>query len=136
MTAIRPTAEDLSTRTHDDCISTLDPARWRWLLRASDPAHVFTPEQLTEEHRLIGQTVERFRRTARSCRRSISSKQKDWDARARAGRARCGVSGLLGVDVAEVYGGVELDKVSSMVVSETDVASRRRSARRSARRPT
>ena len=30
---------------------------------------------------------------------------------------RCGELGLLGVDVAEEYGGVELDKVTSMVVS-------------------
>ncbi len=43
--------------------------------------------------------------------------QKEWGL-ARDLVKRCGELGLLGVDVAEAYGGVELDKVSSMIVSE------------------
>ena len=43
--------------------------------------------------------------------------QKDW-ALARALVRRCGDLGLLGTDVPEAYGGVELDKVSSIVVGE------------------
>jgi len=31
-----------------------------WLLESSDPDAVFTPERLTEEHRLIGQTTKEF----------------------------------------------------------------------------
>ena len=34
-----------------------------WLLKATDPATVLTPERLTEEHRLIAQTVSDFVRT-------------------------------------------------------------------------
>ena len=43
--------------------------------------------------------------------------QKDW-ALARELVQRCGELGLLGVDVPEAYGGVGLDKVTSLVVSE------------------
>ena len=43
--------------------------------------------------------------------------QKDWDL-ARQLLRRCGDLGLLGVDVPEAYGGVGLDKVTSLVVSE------------------
>ena len=31
-----------------------------WLLHAADPASVFTPETLTDEHRLIGRTAQEF----------------------------------------------------------------------------
>jgi alkylation response protein AidB-like acyl-CoA dehydrogenase len=43
--------------------------------------------------------------------------QKDWGL-ARRLLARCGELGLLSVDVADVYGGLALDKVTSMLVSE------------------
>src|SRR5205823_1378836 len=43
--------------------------------------------------------------------------QKDWDL-ARTLVRRCGGLGLFGINVAEQYGGVDLDKVSSLVVSE------------------
>ena len=56
--------------------------------------------------------------TTKCCRRSIGSRQKDWDARARSWCDACGELGLLGVDVAEEYGGLGLDKVTSLVVSE------------------
>jgi alkylation response protein AidB-like acyl-CoA dehydrogenase len=43
--------------------------------------------------------------------------QKDWTL-ARDLIRRCGALGFLGVDVAEVYGGLQLDKATSLVVSE------------------
>ena len=43
--------------------------------------------------------------------------QKDWDLSRQLLR-RCGELGLLGVDVPEAYGGVGLDKVSSLIVSD------------------
>jgi alkylation response protein AidB-like acyl-CoA dehydrogenase len=87
-----------------------------WLLRSSVSGDVFTPEQRTDEHRLVGQTVGDF----------VGSEvlpvlarleQKDWTL-ARSLVARCAELGLLGVDVAEEYGGVHLDKVTSVIVSE------------------
>jgi alkylation response protein AidB-like acyl-CoA dehydrogenase len=87
-----------------------------WLLQPSDPSAVFTPERRTDEHRLIAQTVADF---VNNEVLPVLDKleQKDWDL-ARSLVRRCGELGLLGVDVAEAYGGVELDKVTSMIVSE------------------
>jgi alkylation response protein AidB-like acyl-CoA dehydrogenase len=87
-----------------------------WLLQPTSPADVFTPARLTDEQRLIAQTVTDF--VANDVLSVLDRlEQKDWDL-ARDLVKRCGALGLLGVDVAEAYGGVELDKVSSMIVSE------------------
>ena len=87
-----------------------------WLLRDTDATSVFTPERLSEEHRLIGQTVNDF--VENEVLPVLDRlEQKDW-ALARDLVRRAGGLGLLGVDVPEAYGGVQLDKISSMVVSE------------------
>ena len=87
-----------------------------WLLHASDSAGVFTPEQLSEEHRLIAQTVADF--VDNEVLPVLDRlEQKDW-ALARDLVQRAGALGLLGVDAPEAYGGVQLDKITSMVVSE------------------
>jgi alkylation response protein AidB-like acyl-CoA dehydrogenase len=85
-----------------------------WLLEESTEA--FTPERLTEEHRLIGQTAEEFV-TNEVYPVLERLEQKEWTL-ARALVKRCGELGLLATDVAEEYGGVALDKVSSVVVGE------------------
>lgn len=87
-----------------------------WLVEATAADAVFTPERLSDEHRLIAQT------TAEFAEHEVLPvldrlEQKDW-ALARDLVRRCGDLGLLGVNVPEAYGGVELDKVSSLVVSE------------------
>ena len=87
-----------------------------WLLRDTDPATVFTPERLTDEHRLIGHTVTDF--VEKEVLPALDRLEgKDW-ALARDLVRRCGDLGLIGVDAAEAYGGVGLDKVSSLIVSE------------------
>jgi alkylation response protein AidB-like acyl-CoA dehydrogenase len=87
-----------------------------WLLEASDPAAVVTPERLTEEHRLIAGTAREFV-DSEVMPLLEGLEQHDWDL-ARSLIRRCGFLGLLGVDIPETYGGVGLDKVSSIVVSE------------------
>lgn len=88
-----------------------------WLIEDEAPAPVLTPEGLTDEHRLIAQTADEF----------VDSEvlpvlerleQKDWTL-ARQLVRRAGELGLLGTDVAEAYGGVALDKISSIVVGES-----------------
>jgi alkylation response protein AidB-like acyl-CoA dehydrogenase len=87
-----------------------------WLLESSEPDTVFTPERLTEEHRLIAQTADEF--VDKEVLPVLDRlEQKDW-ALARELVKRGGELGLLGVDVPEAYGGVQLDKVTSLVVSE------------------
>jgi alkylation response protein AidB-like acyl-CoA dehydrogenase len=87
-----------------------------WLLESSDPAAVFTPERMTDEHRLIARTAQEF--VDQEVLPVLDRlEQKDW-ALARDLVRRCGALGLLGVDIPEAYGGVALDKVTSLVVSE------------------
>jgi alkylation response protein AidB-like acyl-CoA dehydrogenase len=87
-----------------------------WLLEASDPDAVFTPEKLSDEQRMIGDTAEEF--VVKEVLPQLDQLEtKDWTL-ARKLVQRCGELGLLGVDVAEAYGGVQLDKVTSLLVSE------------------
>jgi alkylation response protein AidB-like acyl-CoA dehydrogenase len=87
-----------------------------WLLQTPDPAGVFTPEQLSEEHRLIAQTVTDF--VNHDVLPVLDRlEEKDWPL-ARDLVRRAGALGLLGVDAPEAYGGVQLDKITSMIVSE------------------
>ena len=78
-------------------------------------------EQLTDEHRLIARTADDFM-TNEVAPALDRLEQKDW-ALARALVRRSGELGLLGTDVPEEYGGVDLDKVSSIIVGEAVGAS-------------
>jgi alkylation response protein AidB-like acyl-CoA dehydrogenase len=99
--------------------TTTDTERLRggeWLIQASDAASVFTPERLTEEHRLIGRTAQEFVDNE-VLPKLEQLEQKDWTL-ARSLVKQGAELGLLGVDVPEAYGGLGLDKVTSLVVSE------------------
>ena len=87
-----------------------------WLLRESEADTVFTPEQLSEEHRLIEATVRDFV-NGEVLPVLDRLEDKDW-ALARTLVQRGCELGLMGADVAEEYGGLGLDKVSSIVISE------------------
>jgi alkylation response protein AidB-like acyl-CoA dehydrogenase len=87
-----------------------------WLLQPSDADAVFTPERLSDEHRLIARTAQEF--VDNEVLPVLGKlEEKDWDL-ARRLVQRGGDLGLLGVDVPEAYGGLGLDKVTSLVVSE------------------
>jgi alkylation response protein AidB-like acyl-CoA dehydrogenase len=87
-----------------------------WLLEDTAASDVFTPEQLTDEHRLMAQTTTEF---VESEVLPVLDRleQKDWQL-ARALLRRCGELGLLGIAVPEEYGGLDLDKASSLAVIE------------------
>ncbi len=94
----------------------LAPRGGEWLLTAAEPATVFTPEQRTGEQRMVADTVRDF----------VNNEvlpvldrleQKDWTL-ARELVRRCAELGVMGADVAEEYGGLALDKVTSVVISE------------------
>jgi len=87
-----------------------------WLIEDAPSTPVFTPERLSDEHRLIGQTADEFM-TNEVIPAIDKLEQKDW-ALARRLVKRAGELGLLGTDAPESFGGVELDKVSSIVVGE------------------
>ncbi len=88
-----------------------------WLVGETSPADVFTPERLTDEQRLIGRTTAEF--LEEEVVPALDElERKNWDV-ARALIRRSGDLGLLGTDVPEEFGGVGLDRISSVVVSET-----------------
>src|SRR5882672_8156474 len=104
----------MATTTAPDSTSILRGGEW--LLQAASPDSVFTPERLTEEHRLIARTAQAF--VDNEVLPVLDQlEQKDWTL-ARTLVRRGAALGLLGVDVPEVYGGLALDKVTSLVVSE------------------
>jgi alkylation response protein AidB-like acyl-CoA dehydrogenase len=87
-----------------------------WLIEETDASTVMTPERLTDEHRLIAQTAAEF--VEQEVMPVVDRlEQKDW-ALNRELVARCGALGLFGTNVPEAYGGVDLDKVATLVVSE------------------
>ncbi|MGE0361789.1 MAG: acyl-CoA dehydrogenase family protein [Vicinamibacterales bacterium] len=87
-----------------------------WLVADTDPAAMMTRERISDEHRLIEQTAAEF--MDQEVLPAIERlEQKDWAFNRELVR-KCGGLGLLGTNVPESYGGVELDKVSTMIVSE------------------
>ncbi len=87
-----------------------------WLLGDVTFDDVFTPEQLSEEHRLIARTAAEF--VAKEVTPVVGDlEKKDW-ALARRLIERAGELGLIGTDVPERVGGVGLDKVAAIVVGE------------------
>lgn len=87
-----------------------------WLIEEAPADGIFTRERLNEEQRLIGQTAEEF------IDKDVTTKidqleSKDW-VLARTLVSRAAELGLLATDVPDEYGGLDLDKVSSVVVGE------------------
>ena len=87
-----------------------------WLFDHTDAASVFTPERISEEHRLIRRTADQFMENE-VVPANGRLEQKDW-ACARELLAKCADLGLLGSDVPEMYGGLAMDKVTSLIVGE------------------
>jgi len=77
---------------------------------------VYTPEQLSDEHRAIRAAVTAF------VDREVGAKREAVEGRDyathRALLERLGSDGFLGIDVPEAYGGAGLDRISSLVVNE------------------
>ncbi|MBP1606763.1 MAG: fadE [Acidobacteria bacterium] len=87
-----------------------------WLLKDTNPDLVFTPEKLTDEHKLMNRTAREF--VANEVMPQLEHLEaKEWDVARRLVK-RCGELGFLGADAPEEYGGLDLDKVSSAVIAE------------------
>ena len=90
------------------------PRGGEWLLEPAAPDSVFTPERMTEEHRLIQQTAQEF--TSEVDTHTDRLETKDWDL-ARELLRRAGELGLLATDVPETYGGLALDMASAAIIA-------------------
>ncbi len=99
-------------------MKTIDKVRkgGSWVLDEADPSDLFTPEKMSDEHRLMAQTTDEFIATE-VLPHTERLETKDW-ALARTMVHRCGELGLLGINVPEAYGGIDLDKASAVVVVE------------------
>jgi len=87
-----------------------------WLLDETPASDVFTPEKLSEEHRLMARTTTEF--VENEVLPSLERlENKDWQL-ARSLIRRGGELGLLSIAVPEEYGGLDLDKASSLAVVE------------------
>ncbi len=87
-----------------------------FVVQATDPGDVFTPERVDETQRAIRDAVAEF------VEREVAPRHEAIEARDyaahRALLRELGAQGYLGVDVPETYGGAGLDKVTSLLVSE------------------
>src|SRR5512140_2892818 len=87
-----------------------------FLLEERAPEEVFTPEDLTEEHRQIARTTEEF---AKNEIVPVSDRIEHKDfALIRELLKKASELGLVSADVPEQYGGMEMDKVSSAVIAD------------------
>ena len=87
-----------------------------FLITEVAPEQVFTPEDFTDEHRMIYETTKDFvNKEVLSNLDKIEEKDQDVVLGI---LAKAGELGLNGTDVPEEYGGLGLDKVSTTVVAE------------------
>ncbi len=87
-----------------------------FLLASTPASEVMTPEDFNEEQRMIAQTARDFMEKEVLPHAEKLEKQ-DFDL-LRGLMQKAGELGLLGADVPEAYGGLGLDKVSSMLIAE------------------
>lgn len=87
-----------------------------FLLEDHSPEDVFTPDDLNDEHRMIGQTAREFMEKE-VLPRDAEIESKDLGLTVELIR-KAGELGLLSIDIPEQYGGAGLDKISSLVMSE------------------
>src|ERR1700757_2016544 len=87
-----------------------------FLLETRSPEEVFTPEDFSEQHQLIGQTAEEFARNE-IVPNIEKIEHKDFSV-SRGLLKKAGELGLSGVEIPEAYGGLEMDKVTSAVIAD------------------
>ncbi len=87
-----------------------------FLLEDLQPSEIFTPEDFTEEQRMFGQTAEEFM-DREVLPNAEKIEQQDFHI-LKTLMKKAGDLGLLSVDIPEAYGGLGLDKVSSMIIAE------------------
>lgn len=87
-----------------------------FILYDADPRNVFTPEDLTEEHRMIAAMASDFIQGEVLPRDEEIEKQ---DIQVLVNLLKqAGELGLLGAEVPEAYGGSDLDKISATLITE------------------
>src|SRR5512140_1609938 len=87
-----------------------------FLLEEISPEETFTPQDFTEEQKMIAQTVEDF-----MVKEVLPVKERmeaqEWDVTVNLLK-KAAELGLCGIEVPEKYGGLGLDKVCAMLVAD------------------
>jgi len=88
-----------------------------FLITASDPQDVFTPEDFTDEHQMIAESAQQFmeQEILPQCEQI---EHQDLDLTVKLLRKAAAELDLLAIDVPEKYEGLGLDKPSSTIVAE------------------
>lgn len=86
-----------------------------FLLEERQTAEVFTPEDFTEQHQMIGQTTEEFA-VNEILPNAEKIEHKDFSV-SRDLLKKAGELGLSGVEIPEAYGGLEMDKITAAVIA-------------------
>src|SRR5271170_2297113 len=87
-----------------------------FLLEERRTDEVFTPEDFTDQHQLIGQTAEEFA-VNEIVPNAEKIEHKDFSI-ARALLKKAGDLGLSGAEIPEAYGGLEMDKVTAAIIAD------------------
>lgn len=88
-----------------------------FLIEEPDPAAMFTPEDFSDEHHMIAQLTEDFVDGEVLPLDGRIEAQNDWSLTVNLLR-KAGSLGLLGAEVPEGYGGLDLDKASATLITE------------------
>ena len=87
-----------------------------FLLEERQTADVFTPEDFSEQQRMIGQTTEEFA-INEILPQAEKIEHKDYSI-SRDLLKKAGDLGLSGVEIPEAYGGLEMDKVTAAIIAD------------------
>src|ERR1700685_4101698 len=87
-----------------------------FLLEERSGEETFTPEDFTEQHRLIAQTAEEF--AVNEIIHKIDKMERKDFALTRELLKKAGELGLSSAEIPEAYGGLEMDKVTAAVIAD------------------
>ncbi len=87
-----------------------------FLLEERQTADVFTPEDFSEQHLMIGQTTEEFA-VNEILPQAEKIEHKDYSI-SRSLLKKAGDLGLSGVEIPEAYGGLDMDKVTAAIIAD------------------
>jgi len=106
----------LATEPSTPTVSVKRPKGGSFLLEESSPGDIFTPEDLSEVQRQVAKTANDF--VAQEVMPAGSEIEAKNFSVTKGLLRKAGELGLLSVDIPEVYGGMGMDKVTSVVVAE------------------
>ena len=87
-----------------------------FLLDTRQPDEIFTPEDFTEQHQLIGQTAEEF--AVKEILPNVEKMEHKDFSITRDLLKKAGELGLSSAEIPEAYGGLEMDKVTAAVIAD------------------